>query len=219
MKIITVVNNYSDNTITEYNSPETESNNDAVSDVIETVSDNPGWYVMPDSCIMRTGNPLFLPPSPAKWHARLSMAVRIGRLGKGISEKFAPRYYSEMTLAVILSDDDKAARLMRAGLPPAAAYIFDRACILGDFINQEEFDYNNDFILSDGKDSIKWNLKNIKHSLNETISHFSNENTLKIGDIFVVGLTADFICLKQDTHLRAYALGSEDNHLIDINVK
>ena len=47
----------------------------------------------PDSALLLPGRPLFYPDFGGDWHACLFLAIRINRLGKSVSEKFAPRYY------------------------------------------------------------------------------------------------------------------------------
>lgn len=56
----------------------------------------------PDSALILRGNPWFLPDdgTPGEWRGRIVAAACIDRLGMHIGEKFAPRYYSEITLAV-----------------------------------------------------------------------------------------------------------------------
>ncbi len=217
MKIITIVNNYGKTDGGACNQQEDISVENPQQKLDDT--DLPGWYVMPDSCILRTGNPVFLPSPPVRWHARLSAAVKISRLGKSISAKFAPRYYSEMTLAVVLSDDALAARLAAAGLPTAPAYIFDRACILGDFADLESLDINDTFTLTDGENAITWKVDELRRTIDQNISLISKDNILKIGDIFIAGVTDNYLTLNSDTHLRAYSSGTDKWDVIDINVK
>lgn len=58
--------------------------------------------IHPDSAIILPGRPLFLPDFGNGWSASVHPAVRICRLGKNISRKFAPRYYDGLTLALRL---------------------------------------------------------------------------------------------------------------------
>lgn len=54
--------------------------------------------VIPDSAIGRSGQPWFLPEEGGTWCSRFAKAMRIGRLGKAISPKFAARYVDAATL-------------------------------------------------------------------------------------------------------------------------
>ena len=54
----------------------------------------------PDSTLLLTERPMFYPDFGGSWHAVIYLAVHINRLGKGVSIKFAPRYYDGVTLAL-----------------------------------------------------------------------------------------------------------------------
>lgn len=54
----------------------------------------------PDSALVNRNLPLFLPDLPGQWTATVYAVIRIGRLGKSIAEKFAPRYYDAVTLGL-----------------------------------------------------------------------------------------------------------------------
>ena len=64
------------------------------------------WYEIPDSSIIRSGNPFFVPDFDTRFVALPSIAVRICKLGKGIAPRFVPRYYDEVTfgLSVVAAD-------------------------------------------------------------------------------------------------------------------
>lgn len=64
-------------------------------------SDNQIIGIVPDSAIEPSRNPFFVPDTDnATWSAHLYVGVRIDRLGKGISPKFADRYFNEVISAV-----------------------------------------------------------------------------------------------------------------------
>ena len=50
--------------------------------------------LIPDSAIIAQRQPVFLPSihGVTRWKAAVALAFHIGRLGKGISQRFAPRY-------------------------------------------------------------------------------------------------------------------------------
>ena len=57
----------------------------------------------PDSALVLQGRPLFMPEEGEGWQAQICLAVKISRLGKNISEKFAPRYYDGISFAMRLT--------------------------------------------------------------------------------------------------------------------
>ena len=62
----------------------------------------------PDSAMLLEGRPMFYPDFGEEWHGDMYLAVRINRLGKRISRKFAPRYYDGISLAVVISPTPSA---------------------------------------------------------------------------------------------------------------
>lgn len=61
--------------------------------------------VLPDSALGRNRQPWFVPDFGDNWRASTAMAVRIGRLGKGVRLKFARRYFDAMTLLWVPETD------------------------------------------------------------------------------------------------------------------
>lgn len=55
-----------------------------------------------DSAIGRDVTPLFVPDIPGGWRARICVAVRLCRLGKDISPKFAMRYVDAVSLTALM---------------------------------------------------------------------------------------------------------------------
>lgn len=55
-------------------------------------------HVISDSAIARNGQPWFIPDFGESWKWRSALAVKISRLGKGVSIKHVGRYADEVTL-------------------------------------------------------------------------------------------------------------------------
>lgn len=110
-----------------------------VIDVIEIREEGPGngpivlWRPLPDNVLVKGGNPFFIPDFEGDCQAHGVLALRIGRLGKGVEPRFASRYVDGMAAAIVFRCEDHAARLRAAGLPDSPAYCFDKAVALGDF--------------------------------------------------------------------------------------
>ena len=51
----------------------------------------PVWTIVSSSGILQGGNPYFVPDFAERFEARTALALRIGKLGKGIAPKFAER--------------------------------------------------------------------------------------------------------------------------------
>lgn len=91
----------------------------------DPVEQFPDTVLVPDSALVRPGLPLFLPDFAGQWTATLHPALRVSRLGKGISRRFAPRYYDAVTLILRLSPEPSRK------FPGALAAAFDGCVQLG----------------------------------------------------------------------------------------
>lgn len=78
---------------------------------------DPAWYEMPDSSILRTGNPFFVPDFDTEFLAFPSICYRIGRLGKSIARRFADRYIDSATVAVAVVASNRLRDLREQGMP------------------------------------------------------------------------------------------------------
>lgn len=83
-----------------------------------------GLSLFADSAIGRPSMPLFVPRDFGPWTGSVRLAVRVGRLGKGVAEKFAFRYIDALT-AVHVMQSEKAGGL---------GFMADSAVIQGDFV-------------------------------------------------------------------------------------
>lgn len=66
--------------------------------------------------------------------------VKISRLGKNIAEKFAHRYYDEITLGLDLTARDLQRNLRARGLPWEISKGFDQSAVVGHFIPKNRFE-------------------------------------------------------------------------------
>lgn len=156
------------------------------------------YYVLPDSTILRSGNPLFLPEWDNDFRIYTALAVRIDRLGKSIAPKFAHRYYNEMSKAGVMIGCERLAELRKAGRPWTTAVSFDRSCLLGEFIPKEEM-LDADFARVD-----------------EVISMLSADNTMKTGDMILMFSSEDGIATRRDTVFSTY---NGEKKLLEIRIK
>lgn len=91
-----------------------------------------GVEMLPDSSIIKDGKPFFVPSFSNEWSYRLGLALRNGRLGKNVGERFASRYIDAMALCVITRPDDAVAA--HEGLQHALLNCHEGAIILGDWM-------------------------------------------------------------------------------------
>ena len=98
----------------------------------------PVIFSKPESAIIREGKPFFVPDFAERFDYETELVVRISKLAKNVSERFAHRYYDEVTVGIDFTARDLQARLRKEGLPWDICKGFDGAAGLGQFIPKGE---------------------------------------------------------------------------------
>lgn len=179
---------------------------------------DPCWYTMPDSSILKTGNPFFVPDFDDRFLAFPSIVYRIGRLGKSISTRFAHRYLDSWTIGVAVVATETLKRLRDRGLPWCEAVSFDRSCLLGNLQPINTLINNEVIRISCGSSEMNYDISDLKKSPYEIIERLSRTNTLKNGDFILSGLTPEGLKLEPGMKLTARHETLNTN-IIDINIR
>lgn len=154
--------------------------------------ENPIIFLKPDSAILPNKNPFFIPPFSNDVHYEVEVLVKINKVGKHISEKFAHKYYDEIGLGIDFTARDIQAKCKEKGLPWEKAKGFDGSAVIGNFYAKEQFDLKklkfqlvkNNVTVQDG------NTNAMLWTIDELISYVSQYFTLKKGDIIFTGTPA-----------------------------
>lgn len=154
---------------------------------------NPVIFLKPDSAILLKNQPFFIPPFSNDIHYEVEILVKINKVGKHISQKFAHTYYDEIGLGIDFTARDIQDECKEKGLPWEKAKAFDGSAVIGQFFPKESLgDLNNlsfklqknDTIVQDGNtDAMLWKI-------DELIAYVSQFFTLKKGDILFTGTPA-----------------------------
>lgn len=203
MKIIAIGRNYIDHA-KELNNP---------------VPDTPVVFLKPDSSIIKKNKPFFLPLFSEEIHHEVEIVLKISRLGKNITSKFAYRYFNEIGIGIDFTARDLQRNCMNKGLPWEIAKAFDGSAPLGKFVNVSEFRDINNIIFRleiNGKTVQQGNTKDMIFSPGEIIAYVSKFFTLKTGDLIFTGTPAGVGPVHKNDHLKAYI---EDELLLDFYVK
>lgn len=203
MKIFAIINNHSDGLF---------GDSDAT----------PDWYEMPDSSVLRTGNPFFVPDFSEEFAAFPTAVYRIGRLGKSISPRFASRYVESATMGVAIIATDLLRKLQAEGRPWTRAVAFDRSCILGDFIPIDDFEQIKSFDVCLGDHISTYVPSAIRHPYASILSWVSEDNTIKNGDMILAGLPGVGIPLAAGTRLTISPSPNDNNahsHILEVNIR
>ena len=100
----------------------------------EQENKEPVIFLKPDSAILKDGKPFFLPDFSNEVHYETEVVVRICRLGKCISPRFAHRYYDAVTVGIDFTARDMQRRFREVGNPWELCKGFDGSAAIGNFV-------------------------------------------------------------------------------------
>jgi 2-keto-4-pentenoate hydratase/2-oxohepta-3-ene-1,7-dioic acid hydratase in catechol pathway len=182
-------------------------------------SSEPVLFMKPDTALLKDGNPFFLPDFSDDVQYETELVVKVSRLGKNISERFAHRYYDEVTVGIDFTARDLQKKQKELGLPWEIAKGFDHSAAIGSFISMEEagdlqglsfhLDINGETVQSG-------NSREMIYTVDRIIAYISRFFTLKIGDLIFTGTPAGVGPVKINDHLQGYL---KERKLLDFRVK
>lgn len=169
---------------------------------------DPVLFMKPDSAILKDNKPFFIPDFSSNLHYEVEVVVKIAKLGKNIAERFAHRYYDELTVGVDFTARDLQDRLKEKGLPWELSKGFDNSAVLGEFMDKKELSNgidNLDFELKINNTTVqKGNSSQMIHSVDNIIAYASRFFTLKIGDLIYTGTPVGVGKIEIDDYLEGY---------------
>lgn len=153
----------------------------------------PLFFFKPDTCLLRKNQPFFYPNFSNEIHYELEVVLKINRLGRNISERFAHRYFQEIGLGIDFTARDLQRECKVNGWPWEISKAFDSSSPISKFVNKEELNNgeNLDFWLEKNGEIVqKGNTNQMIFNYNQLIAHISKYTTLKIGDLIYTGTPA-----------------------------
>lgn len=203
MKIICVGRNYIDHA-KELNNP---------------IPKEPVLFLKPETALIPKKNPFFIPDFSNDVHYEAELVVKINKLGKNIQEKFAHKYYQQITVGLDFTARDIQQKQKEKGLPWEIAKAFDGSAAIGKFmdIDQLQNPSNPNFhLLLNGLKVQSASPADMIFSIDKLIAEISKYFTLKIGDLIFTGTPAGVGKLHRDDQLSLFL---EQNELLRLNVK
>lgn len=183
------------------------------------VPSDPVIFMKPETSIVPKRNPFFIPDFSDDVHYEAELVVRINKVGKHIEEKFAHKYYDEITLGLDFTARDLQSKLKEKGLPWEKAKAFDGSAAVGKFVNKKDLPpindlkfqlHINDKLVQDGHSA------DMLFQTDRLIAYVSQFFTLKIGDLIFTGTPSGVGRVHIDDRLK---LTLEGQQLLTINVK
>ena len=179
----------------------------------------PVIFSKPESSLNRDGKPFFVPDFAERFDYETEIVVKINKLGKNIAERFAYRYYDELTVGIDFTARDLQEKLKEKGLPWDICKGFDGAAAIGEFVNKSELPdiQNLNFRLDvDGRTAQTGWTGDMIFTIDQIISYVSKFFTLKTGDLIFTGTPVGVGPVSENQFLEGFV---EDRKLLELKVK
>ena len=185
----------------------------------ESLPQEPVIFMKPDSAILKDSKPFFIPDFSQQIDYETELVVRINRLGKNISERFAHRYYDAVTVGIDFTARDLQKKFRAEGKPWELCKGFDSSAAIGDWVDVEKFKDIQDihFHLDiNGKTVQTGHTRDMLFGVDKIIAYVSQFCTLKIGDLLFTGTPVGVGPVNIDNHLEGYL---ENEKVLDFYIR
>ncbi len=183
------------------------------------VPTEPVIFLKPDTAHLRNNLPFYIPSFSNDVHHELELVVRIDKHGKKIEERFAHKYFNEITVGIDFTARDKQNELKTKGLPWELAKAFDYSAAVGNMVDKARFtdlQKLNMHLLKNGQNVQNGNTADMLFNINKIISFVSQYITLKKGDFIFTGTPAGVGPVAIGDRLQGFL---ENEMLFDFEIK
>jgi len=203
MKIICVGRNYAEHA--------KELNNE--------VPTEPVLFMKPKNALLQNNHPFYYPDFTDNLHYECELVLRVCKNGKHIQEKFADKYYNEISVGIDFTARDLQDKQKTKGLPWEIAKSFDNSAVVGKFIpltpETDKMDIN--FCLYKNKEIVQQgNTKHLIFTFDFLLAYISKFFTLNIGDLIFTGTPVGVGPVEIGDNLEAFI---ENDSLLEFMVK
>lgn len=146
------------------------------------------YAVVGDNALLRNNEDFYIPDFTGGVTCVPQIVLRVCRIGKGVGERFAGRYYEEVGVGVRFYADDLENVLLDKRLSPAMASAFDGSAAISSLLRREGSieEWNcvlrvNDIVCQ------AWRVGDLPRTPEQLISGMSRYYMLKIGDFIYCG--------------------------------
>jgi len=153
----------------------------------------PVIFMKPDTAMLQKQFPFVIPEFTNDVHHEIELVVKINKVGKYISTKYASRYYDEITVGLDFTARDVQDALKSKGLPWEKAKGFDGSAVLGELVSKLDYegqDAINFELTNNGTVVQSGSTKQMLWQIDELIAEVSKYFTLKTGDLIFTGTPA-----------------------------
>ena len=182
-------------------------------------TEKPVIFTKADSALLKPGKPFFVPDHWGRIDYEAEVVVRICRLGKNISRRFAHRYYDAVTVGIDFTARDLQREASQNGLPWTICKGFDGSAAIGEWVDIAKFRNVQalHFHLDKNGETVQEGCtSDMFYGIDEIIAYTSLFFTLKTGDLLYTGTPAGVGPVQIGDHLDGWL---EDRKVLDLNCK
>lgn len=182
-------------------------------------TEEPVVFTKADSSLLKGNKPFFVPDWMGQIDYETELVVRISRMNRSISERFAHRYYDAVTVGIDFTARDMQRRLRAAGQPWDLCKGFDGAARIGEWISLDELPdvQQLHFCLDINGNTVQQGFTgDMLFTVDQLIAYVSRFCTLKTGDLIFTGTPVGVGPVHIDDHLTAYL---EGHKVMEFNCK
>ena len=182
-------------------------------------TEKPVIFTKADSALLKPGKPFFVPDHWGRIDYEAEVVVRICRLGKNISQRFAHRYYDAVTVGIDFTARDLQREASQNGQPWTICKGFDGSAAIGEWVDIAKFRNVQalHFHLDKNGETVQEGCtSDMFYGVDEIIAYISQFFTLKTGDLLYTGTPAGVGPVQIGDHLDGWL---EDRKVLELNCK
>ena len=181
--------------------------------------EEPVIFTKPDSALLSGGKSFFIPDYTRQCDYEAELVIRICRLGRSITQRWAHRYYDQVTVGIDFTARDLQHKLRAGGLPWELSKGFDGSAVIGDMQKLDELPDIQDIhfrLDKNGETVQRGHTADMLYRVDEVVSYISRFFTLKMGDLIYTGTPVGVGPVQENDHLEGYL---EDKKVLDFYVR
>ena len=177
MKIICVGRNYAEH----------------AKELSNAIPTEPVLFMKAKNALLMTGKAFYYPEFTKDLHYEAELVVKICKNGKHIGERFASKYYDQVTVGIDFTARDLQQRQKDKGLPWEIAKAFDNSAVVGTFRQIPEGKDIQDYhfeLRKNGQLVQQGHTADMLNTVDQVIAYASTFFTLNMGDLLFTGTPA-----------------------------
>ena len=183
------------------------------------VPEAPVLFMKAKNALLLPGKPFYYPDFTKDVHYEAELVVKICKNGKHIGERFARKYYDQVTVGIDFTARDIQQKQKEKGLPWEIAKAFDDSAAAGRFQPIPEGQDVQDYRFELHKNGIvvqRGHAADMLNSIAKVITYASTFFSLNIGDLLFTGTPAGVGPVAPDDRLEGFLEGTP---VLDILIK